>query len=149
MPTIAVEDPEQPEVRAMLAEADAFYAGLYAAERNYLLDAASLKQPGVAFYVARVEGRAVGCGALVSQGDWGEIKRMYVAPAARGRKLGRLILEALEARARELGLAVIRLESGIKQSPALSLYRSSGYRERGPFGAYALDHTSVFMEKRL
>ncbi len=148
-PTIAIEDPDQPELHALLEEADDFYAGLYPPKRNHLLDVAELKEPGVALYVVRAEGRAVGCGAFVSHGGWGEIKRMYVAHAARGQRLGRLVLAALEAHAKEAGIAVIRLETGTKQLPALSLYRSAGYRPRGPFGGYPADRTNVFMEKPL
>ena len=149
-PTIAIEDPEQPEVLAMLAEADALFAALYPAERNYLLDAGTLKQPGLSFYVARSGGRVVGCGALVVQGgDWAEIKRMYVDPSAQGCGIGRLILQTLEDHARRLGLQAIRLETGIKQERAIGLYRAAGYRKRGPFGPYPNDHISVFLEKSL
>ncbi len=149
-PTIAIEDPEQPDVLAMLAEGDAHFARLYPAERNYLLDAATLKQPGVSFYVVRSAGRAVGCGALVVQGvDWAEIKRMYVDPSVQGRGIGRLILQTLEDHARRLGLSAIRLETGIKQARAIGLYRSAGYSDRGPFGPYPDDPSSVFLEKSL
>lgn len=149
-PVIAEEDPDQPDIVAMLAAADAYYAALYPADRNYLLDLGSLRQPDVSFQVARVDGLALGYGAIVRRGDdWAEIKRMYVDPAARGRKVGRLILGALEDQARRLGAGAIRLETGDKQLAALGLYRAAGYRQRGPFGSYAADETSVFLEKRL
>ena len=114
-----------------------------------MLDPETLKQPGITFYVARCAGRVVGCGALVVQGgDWAEIKRMYVARAAQGQGIGRLILQTLEDHARHLGLAAIRLETGIKQAGAIGLYRSAGYRDRDHFGPYPDDDTSVFLEKR-
>jgi len=151
---IAVEDPGQPEVLALLAESDAYHAALYPAESNHLLDLEALRGPGVRFLVARLEGRAVGTGGLVSQGEeaglgWGEIKRMYLGEAARGRRLGRGLLEAIEAEARALRLSLLRLETGVKQPEALGLYRKAGYRERGPFGGYAPDPLSLFFEKRL
>jgi putative acetyltransferase len=148
--SIAVENPDRPDIRALLAEADAFYASLYPPERNYLLDVASLQRPGVGFYVARTLGRAAGYGAIVRHdGEWGEIKRMYVAPSARGRGLGRRILDTLEQHARDLGLRVIRLETGIHQPEAIGLYRSAGFADIAAFGAYVPDPISIFLEKIL
>lgn len=148
---IAIEDPDQPDIRAKLAEADAYYASLYPAELNYLLDIASLKRPGVTFHVARAgDGLLLGFGAVVLQEDgWAEIKRMYVDPAARGHGTGRAILAALEAHARRAGATRARLETGNQQPPALALYRAFGYRECGAFGGYAEDPISIFMAKPL
>ncbi len=147
---LAIEDPDQPALRALLAAADALYATLYPAERNYLLDVASLQAPGVAFYVARLDGRAIGYGALVPQdGSSAELKRMYVDPQVRGRGIGKRILGALEAHARVAGVRVLRLETGIRQPEALGLYRAAGFVVRGAFGDYADDPISVFMEKAL
>jgi putative acetyltransferase len=149
-PRIAIEDPDQREIAAMLAEADAWYNAAYPPEHNHLLDIASLKQPGVTFHVARIDGKVVAFGALVpQQGGWGEVKRMYVDPGARSRGLGRMILAALEAEARRLGLSCLRLETGIKQDPAIALYVSAGFREIGPFAPYTTDPFSRFFEKRL
>src|SRR6185312_15919126 len=102
---IKLETPDQPEIRALLLASDAYLASLYPAESNHLLDIAALQRPEVRFLVARLEGRAVGCGALVtSREDWAELKRMFVSPAARGRKIGRLLLQRLEAIAIEGGM---------------------------------------------
>jgi putative acetyltransferase len=57
-------------------------------------------------------------------------------------------MDYLEARLREQGIELLRLETGIHQPEAIGLYRKLGYRERGPFGAYRVDPLSVFMEKR-
>ena len=146
---IAAETADQPEVRSLLAQSDAYFASLYPAESNHLVDIATLCAPRVRFLVARLGTTAVGCGALVlgPPGE-AEIKRMFVAPRARGLRIGRQILEALEATARAEGVRVIRLETGIRQPEALQLYRSSGYAERGPFGSYQPDPLSAFFEKR-
>ena len=80
---------------------------------------------------------------------WAEVKRMYVAPAARGRRLGRLILDRLLEHARALGISVLRLETGNKQMEALSLYRSVGFINRGPFGDYPENESSIYMEMRI
>jgi putative acetyltransferase len=74
---------------------------------------------------------------------------MFVAPAARGLKLGRRLLERIEAIASANGERLLRLETGTKQLEALGLYRSAGYVEIGPFGAYRPDPLSLFMEKSL
>jgi putative acetyltransferase len=147
---ITLESPEQEEVRALLAQSDAYHAGLYPAESNHLLPASELARENVRFLVARIDGSVVGCGALLL-GEHGEaeIKRMFVVPSARGRRLGRALLLALEDAAIAAGIGVIRLETGVKQVPALALYRSQGYGERGPFGSYREDPLSAFFEKRI
>ena len=155
MPVIAIEDPGQPEIRALLEEADRYYDTLYSANENFLLDISALQEPGVAFYVARDGGQLLGFGAVAARPAdeaglaWAELKRMYVAPAARGRRVGRLLLDRLLTHARDLGIAVLRLETGNKQMEALSLYRSVGFTNRGPFGDYPLNEASVYMEMRI
>jgi putative acetyltransferase len=147
---IAVEDPDQPEVAPLLQASDVYMASLYPADSNHMLDVASLRQPGVAFLVARVDGEALGCGAVVDSGEgWAEVKRMFVSPAARELKLGRRLLEELEAIAARRGARVLRLEMGGLQPEALGLYRSAGFVEIGPFGSYGPDPLSIFMEKTL
>jgi GNAT superfamily N-acetyltransferase len=66
-----------------------------------------------------------------------EIKRMYVAPEARGRGVARALLAALEQAARDRGYDVLRLETGLSQPEASALYTSSGYAPTEPFGYYA------------
>jgi putative acetyltransferase len=145
---IGPESPDQPEVVALLESSDAYMGELYPSESNHLLDVASLMRPDVTFIVARAEGQAIGCGALVDSGEgWAEIKRMFVSPAARGRRLGRKLLEKLEAVAAERGATKLRLETGGKQPEALALYASAGFVEIGPFGQYGPDPLSIFMEK--
>jgi putative acetyltransferase len=152
---IGIEDPDQPEIRALLEEADRYYATLYSAEENFLIDVAELKSAGVAFFVARDGGQLLGFGAIAARGrdesgvTWGEVKRMYVAPAARGRRVGRLILDRLLEHARDRDIAVLRLETGDKQIEALSLYRSVGFTNRGPFADYPDNESSIYMELKL
>jgi putative acetyltransferase len=114
-----------------------------------------LKTPGVGFYVARDANQLLGFGAIAARGTdesgtaWGELKRMYVAPAARGRRIGRLILDRLLSHAKDRGINVLRLETGNKQLEALSLYRSVGFAHRGPFGDYPENESSIYMELKL
>jgi putative acetyltransferase len=150
MVEITIDNPDQPEILALLAASDDYMAALYPAESNHMLDAAALQRPEVTFVVARVDGQALGCGAVVSWSEgWAELKRMFVAPAARGRKLGRRLLQKLETIAMQRGATLLRLETGVKQPEALALYRSAGFVEIGPFGPYSPDPLSLFMEKRL
>jgi ribosomal protein S18 acetylase RimI-like enzyme/orotate phosphoribosyltransferase len=147
---IALESVRQPEVVRFIEALDAYHIALYPAESNHLLDLDALAGPDIRFFVARVAGQALGCGALrVVAPEYGEVKRMFVSPEARGRKLGRRLLEAIEERARREGLRYLRLETGVHQPEALALYRSAGFQERPPFGEYRPDPLSVFLEKRL
>ncbi|HYA35023.1 MAG TPA: GNAT family N-acetyltransferase [Candidatus Binataceae bacterium] len=147
---IRTESPNQSEVVTLIAASDAYLASLYPAESNHLADVETLSRPEVTFLVARMAGKAVGCGAILRRGrEYAEIKRMFVAPEARGIGLGRLILDKLERAASEQELKILRLETGIRQPEALALYRSAGFDEIEPFGDYVADPLSVFMEKRL
>jgi|GEM_PF-175333 len=146
--TVGRETPDQPEVHAMLRQSDAYFAALYPAEANHLVGVEALSAANVRFLVARRAGAAVGCGALVLGTDGeAELKRMFVLPEARGGGIGARVLEALEAAAREEGVRVIRLETGVRQPEALALYRGRGYTERGPFGAYVAHPLSRYFEK--
>jgi putative acetyltransferase len=102
------------------------------------------------FAVARTAaGQAVGCGAVVLDTEAGELKRLFVSPAARGQGLAQRLLARLEAEAVGRGCQLLQLETGPYQPEALGLYARCGYERRGPFGGYADDPLSVFMEKRL
>ncbi|MGO4129288.1 GNAT family N-acetyltransferase [Inquilinus sp. YAF38] len=147
---IAPEPPRQDAVLDLIRQSDALMASLYPAESNHMLDIASLEQPEMRFFVARREGRVVGCGALrVSGNGQAELKRMFVDPATRGLKVGRDLLARIEDEARGLGVRLIQLETGIHQPEAIGLYRRFGYRDCGPFGGYGPDPLSLFMEKAL
>ena len=82
----------------------------------------------------------MGCGALKCHPGWGEIKRMWVAPSARGLGLGRRILEHLETIARKRRLRLVRLETNKALTEAQTLYKRSGYREVRPFNAEPYAH---------
>src|SRR6266704_597035 len=77
------------------------------------------------------------------------IRIRIARPSFRPRASGRAVLTRIEEQASREGLALMRLETGIHQAEALALYRRAGYAERGPFGEYASDPLSHFMEKRI
>jgi DNA-binding MarR family transcriptional regulator/GNAT superfamily N-acetyltransferase len=89
-----------------------------------------LVPPNGLMLVARLRAEPVGCGALKLNGtEPAEIKRMWVAPQTRGLGVGRRLLAALEAHAREAGASAVRLETNKALVEAIALYRSSGYTE--------------------
>jgi putative acetyltransferase len=147
--TIGVERADQPEVEALLLAGRVLLRGLYPPESCHGLDFSDYENPEVTLLVARDAGVAVGCGAWQRHADGSaEVKSMFVAPDARGRGIGRAILETIEAAVRGRATALL-LETGIKQLEAIRLYEAAGFRRRGPFGSYRDDPLSVFMEKPL
>jgi putative acetyltransferase len=147
---IQIENPRADGVGELIAALDRYLSSLYPPASNHFLDLEQLSQPDVRFFVARRGGAPLACGALrIDAAGYGEVKRMYVAPGARGAGLGRAILACIEDQAAREGLALMRLETGIHQAAARALYRSGGYAECAPFGEYRPDPLSVFMEKRL
>jgi DNA-binding MarR family transcriptional regulator/GNAT superfamily N-acetyltransferase len=107
-----------------------------------------LTPPNGLLLVARLRDDPVGCGALkLHENAPGELKRMWVAPRARGLGLGRRLLEALERHAKEAGVAVLRLETNRILIEAIQLYRDCGYQEVEAFNDEPYAHH--WFEKRL
>jgi len=147
---ITFETPDQPDVHALIAELDAYLYGLYPAESVYALDIRSLLQPNIRFAVARDSaGTAIGCCAVVLTPEYGEIKRMYVRPGARGSGAARQLMQLVEQAAYGAGCAEMVLEAGPHQPEALAFYERSGFQRCGPYGDYPDDPYSVFMRKPL
>ena len=97
-------------------------------------DASPFRPPQGAFVVATQRGEPIGCGGLRFTDDGSaELKRMWVAPAARGLGVGRRLLGELEARAAAGGARTVRLETNQALTEAVAMYRSAGYREVAPF----------------
>lgn len=93
---------------------------------------------------------AVGCGAFkVYQGDTAEIKRMFVNPENRGRKIASTILEALETWAKELSFASCILETGRRYPEAIALYKKNGYAVTKNYGQYEGIDDSVCFSKSI
>ena len=107
----------------------------------------------IAVFVVAYDGETpTGCGAfrdLVAEQPTVEVKRMYVRPEYRGRKIGQLILRDLETRARERGATRVRLETGTLQPEAVRLYEGAGYRQIPNFGDYVGAAASLCYERIL
>jgi putative acetyltransferase len=147
---IAEERPDSPDAVALIGELDEHLGALYAVESRHGFSVEKLLRDGVKFFVARDGGRPAGCGGVLLVGrEYAEVKRMYVRPAFRGRRIGRLMLDHLVEHARQHGLTVIRLETGIHQREAIALYEARGFRKIPPFGPYRDDPVTLCYERRL
>jgi putative acetyltransferase len=142
-------DPLDPEVRALIAELDAFNSELYPAESNHFDSPEKLAETRGVFLVVEQGGELVGCGAAKHCGDWAELKRMYLKPKARGGGMALAMLVKLLDWARSEGLPLARLETGNISVGALRLYRRAGFKEIPAFPPYKPDPLSIFMERAL
>lgn len=111
-------------------------------------DASDMKRPRGAFMVAISDGLPIGCvGVKGSGGEVAEIKRLWVAPSARGLGLAKRLMTAAENTARELSIKVLRLDTNSALSEAEQLYRRTGWDEIERFNDDP--YPDLFFEKRL
>ena len=144
------ETPDQPEVSAFLAAADERSSSLYPLESRHGLGVPALLAARVCFFVARQNGRALGCGGYVKLSErTAEMKRFFVDPDARRQGVGSALVQAVEQAAGMDGVHTLFLETGIKSVEALRLYKRSGFAECPPFAGYHFDPLSIFMTKQL
>ena len=152
--TIELAPSATDEVRVLIGELDRELSAEYSSEQRHGLSLEAIFQPQIRFFLARLDGAAVGCGGVALFADFAEVKRMYVRDVARGHGVAQALLASIEAEARQAGLALLRLETGDRQVAALRLYARAGFEPCAAFGAYATMApqsvvTSVFLEKRL
>jgi len=141
--------PLEPEITALIRASHALMNDLFPAESNHHLPPEALATEDVRFFAARRDGVTIGCAALALRDGYGEIKSMFVDPAARGSGAAPALMRMLEDTAREEGLPLIRLETGDVLTAARRLYAAHGFTERGPFADYPDDPRSIYMEKSL
>lgn len=121
-------------LRAMVAEIDALYNDRPGSVHSVSADPEEMTPPTGDFLALARDGRLIGCGGIKRLDSQAcEVKRMYVLPAARGQGLSRVLLDALEQRARALGYSVARLDTADRQPAAERLYEGSGYRRIPPY----------------
>jgi GNAT superfamily N-acetyltransferase len=148
--TITHERPDTPDATALITELDAQLDVLYPSESRHGYSVDKLIAEGVAFFVLREDQVPVACGGVqIYAGRYGEVKRMYVRDAFRGRGYAKRVLEHLEDTTLGQGVELMRLETGIHQKAAIALYEAAGYKSIPPFGEYAEDPLSRFYEKVL
>src|SRR5215472_5772 len=111
-------------------------------------DAAAMISPRGAFFIATSDGLPLGCVGLKGTGsDLAEIKRLWVAPSARGLGLGRRLMDAAESAAQRLTVKILRLDTNSALAEALQLYRSTGWTEIDRFNDDP--YPDLFFEKHL
>jgi ribosomal protein S18 acetylase RimI-like enzyme len=149
---IRAADPQSPDavrcIGAYCDELDRRSDSGYDPAAGISAEPEELTPPRGALLLAYDGTEAVGCGAVKHHpGAPSEIKRMWVAPAARGSGLARRLLAELERLAAESGARIARLETNRALVEAIAMYRSAGYVEVAPFNDEPFAHH--WFEKRL
>lgn len=142
------------EITTLLQELDDALSGPYDDDQQHGLELDALFGPAVRFFVARLDGAAVGCGGVALLDGYAEMKRVYVRTPARGRGISGALLARIEAEARTGGRPFLRLETGCYQDAAIRFYERSGFQRCAAFGPYATlparaIELSLFFEKAL
>ncbi|MDB9519371.1 GNAT family N-acetyltransferase [Roseofilum reptotaenium CS-1145] len=140
---------EASEAQELITELDTYLQGFYPDESNHLDSVDVLSQENVYMMGAFMDGKLVGIGAVKVFDDYGEMKRFYVKPEFRGQGLARMLMGEIESHLINLGIREAKLETGIYQTEAISLYRKLGYVDCPPFGDYQPDPYCVFMGKKI
>lgn len=146
------ENLDSPVVQALIAALNAELLSIYPEDgaNFFRLDPEEVAIGRGAFLVAYLGDEPVGCGAIrLNEPTLAEIKRMYVDPRVRGRRVGRRIVEALEIQARQLGAKRIVLETGPRQPDAIAMYLHAGFHQIPLYGEYIGSLFSVCMAKDL
>jgi DNA-binding MarR family transcriptional regulator/GNAT superfamily N-acetyltransferase len=111
-------------------------------------DATDMMSPCGAFFVAMSDGLPLGCVGLKGTGsELAEIKRLWVAPSARGLRLGRRLMDSAENAARNISVEILRLDTNSALAEALQFYRSTGWTEIERFNDDP--YPDLFFEKHL
>ncbi|MCO5066051.1 MAG: GNAT family N-acetyltransferase [Rhizobiaceae bacterium] len=151
--TIAAETPLQDDVRRMVAELNDYLIPLTPREFQFQLTVEQMAEPGVTVFVARdEEGQPLGMGSLKDHGDGlGEVKRMYTFPQVRGARIGARLLEHIEEAARGKSIGRLVLETGEAPGfePAWRVYERGGFSVCGAVLDYPDSGFSRFYEKIL
>lgn len=145
---IAEDDLRGGEIAALLSAHLELMRATSPPESVHALDLDALRAPEITFWTLRDDGQLLGCGALKEiDGSHGEVKSMHTAAAARGKGVGRLLLEHIidEAQCREYKRLSLETGSPEAFAPARALYERFGFQPCGPFADYVYDPFSVYM----
>jgi putative acetyltransferase len=149
---IETDDPRAEDVRELLGRHLAHARATTLPHEVYALDVDALADPSVTFFSFRTDGELLGVAALKQlSADHAEIKSMHTAEAARGRGIGRRLVEHLLAVARERGYDRVSLETGAGPAfaAARELYARAGFTPCPPFGDYQPSPNSTCMTMKL
>ncbi|HXV35043.1 MAG TPA: GNAT family N-acetyltransferase [Gaiellaceae bacterium] len=148
---IGIDDPRRDDVRRLLEQHRAFASGVMPPEGVHVLEPHDAGED-ITLFSLRAEGELLGIAALRQLDPaHAELKSMHTAAAARGRGVGRALVDHLVAAAAARGVRRVSLECGSGEAfvPARSLYASAGFVPCGPFGEYAATADNVFMTRLL
>jgi GNAT superfamily N-acetyltransferase len=150
---------DHPDAQRLIAEVQAEYVWRYGGPDDSPVDPVQFQPPQGLFAVGYLDSEPVAMGGWRRhrerdpQTSWAqpavEVKRMYVASAARGRGYARTMLAYLEDTARRSGARWVLLETGQRQPEAVQLYQSCGYETVPAFGHYAEAELSIHLGKQL
>jgi GNAT superfamily N-acetyltransferase len=144
---VRIVDATNPDLMTLV---DALDAELEERYPHHLMVGLPSTPGGLFLAVAYLDGAPVGCGALRElESGVGEVKRMFVLPAARGLGIARRLLGVLETEAQDRDYSFLRLETGVRQPEALALYESCGFHRIPAFGEYVESELGVCFEKQL
>ena len=146
------DDPTRDDVRALLEAHLGFAHSQSPPEDVYALNAEALAAEDITLFSIREDGHARAVGALRRlDEEHAEIKSMHTAAAARGRGLGKAMLEHLLQVARDRGYQRVSLETGTPEAfePARRIYEAAGFERCEPFGDYKASPYSVCMTLEL
>lgn len=149
---IGVDDPRGPDVRELLKRHLTYALSATPPEHSFALDVDGLLDPAITFCSYRADGELLGVGALKRlDPEHAEIKSMHTAQHARGRGVGRAVLNHLLGLARGQGYLRVSLETGTMAefAAARALYASAGFVPCGPFADYRPSEDNHFMTLEL
>lgn len=135
-------------LREAAIEARALYPELHSAKDPWPVNTET--PPKGTYLIAYLDGTPIAMGAhRPLDNKCSEVRRMFTHASARRSGAAKAILKALEAHAVLNGFTELKLETGIRQEPAIALYNSMGYHRIEGFGSYRNDPTSVCLAKSL
>jgi putative acetyltransferase len=145
---VALDDPRRDDVRRLLERHSEFAYAQSPPDHCHVLDVDALCDPTVTFVTARSNGALVGVGALKElDSEHAELKSMHTSEEARGKGVGRAILDHLLETARSRRYRRVSLETGADEpfAAAQALYESAGFVTCEPFGEYTASAFNVYM----
>jgi GNAT superfamily N-acetyltransferase len=145
-----------PDALRLIDDVQAFYVERYGSPDTAPIEPTDFEDPRGQYFLGYLDGAAVASGAwrrssveALGTSATAEIKRMYVAPSAQRRGLGRRMLTHIEEAARAAGVEALVLETGVMQPEAIALYTASGYEAIPGYGYYCGHELSRCFGRRI
>ncbi len=148
--SIGTISPTDNKIKKIFQEADKFYSTLYPEESNHPVFSNDFEANNSLFIAAKINSRVVACGGVIKKSEnWAEIKRMYVINAFRRNKVGEEMLKYIVKWSLNENITYLRLETGIYQPEAISLYEKYNFYRISAYEGYIEDPNSIFFELKL